>query len=50
MKFSELDRTEYPGLKDLGEGRFAYLVPLTFGRARINVTTLADPWGVKDFY
>ena len=31
-------------------GRFAYVTPLTFGRARICVTTEKDPLAVHDFY
>ena len=31
-------------------GRFGYVVPLTFGRGRINVTTISDLDGVTEFY
>ena len=40
----------FPYRKTLDEQRFAYVTPLTFGRARINVTLKYDPLGVNDFY
>ena len=30
--------------------RFAYVIPLTLGRARVNVTHVAHPWTVDDFF
>lgn len=40
----------FPHRKELPEGRFAYIVALTFQRARINVSRSDDPFGVTDFY
>ena len=40
----------YPYKKQLDSQRFAYVVPLTFGRGRICVTTFDDLYGVHDFY
>jgi hypothetical protein len=38
----------FPVRKDFPDGRFAYVVPLTFGRGRICVTTADDPLSVRD--
>lgn len=37
----------YAGPRTLPDGRLAYVIPLTFDRARINV---GDEWGVQDGY
>lgn len=37
----------YAGPKTLEDGRIAYVTPLTFGRARINI---GDEWFVEDGY
>lgn len=37
----------YAGPRDLPDGRISYVIPLTFGRARINV---GDRWSVHDGY
>lgn len=41
---------DFPFRKDLGNNLFAYICPLTFGRARINVTSVGDELGVEEFY
>ena len=50
MKFEDLEPGEFPHKRELRDGRFGYIMPLTFGRGRINVTTLEDPFSVRDFY
>ena len=53
MNFDELSTT-YPGgfphKKQLGGNELAYIVPLSLGRSRINVTTLNDLFYVHDCY
>ena len=41
---------DFPYKKELTNGRFAYIQPLTFGRWRINVTALNNVWNVHDIY
>lgn len=41
---------DFPHLKTLTNGRIAYVVPLTYGRARINVTTPEAKLFVGDFF
>lgn len=48
--FENLPEVDFPHKKDLGNERFAYVIPLTFSRARINVSTLSNPFAVGDFY
>ena len=54
MNFDDLDCQAFPYNRPLGEYRdrewFAYIIPLLFGRARINVTHLDDAYGVKEFW
>lgn len=38
----------FPHRKDFPDGRVAYVVPLTFGRGRINLTVAGDLLGVRD--
>ena len=47
---SDLPEADFPHKKLLHDGRLAYLQRLMLGRARINVTTLADCFGVHEFY
>ena len=54
MTFDDLDCCAFPFKKPLGtrDGHewFAYIIPLTFGRSRVNVTYLADAYSVREFY
>lgn len=45
----ELEK-DFPYLKDFGEGKGAYISPLTFGRARICTIDLDNPFFYHDFY
>ena len=48
--FDSLSQDKFPNKKRLNGNRFAYVIPLTFGRARINVGVIGDPYSVKEFY
>lgn len=45
-----MDDPDFPCKKDFGNGKFAYIVSLTFGRARINVAPNCCPMTVDDGY
>lgn len=36
--------------RDLPNGRRAYIIRLTYGRARICVSPKGDPWFIEDSY
>jgi len=48
--FSDLPEADFPHKTLLHDGRLAYILPLTFARARINVTSLANCWVVDEFF
>lgn len=43
-------REDFPYRKQIGENRFAYIVLLTYGRARINVASVFAPMSVDDTF
>lgn len=52
-KFEDLSESwpeGYPHKKQFDANRFAYVTPLTFGRGRINVTTMQNRLGIEQFY
>jgi len=49
-RFSDIHEADFPHATLLPGDRLAYLLPLTLGRGRINVTPLSDCLGVFESY
>jgi hypothetical protein len=41
-------RDQFPYRKDFADGRFAYVVELTYGRGRINLSKVNDQHWISD--
>lgn len=50
MTFDELPAVDFPLKKRFDGDRFAYIVLLSLGRARINITTLQKAYEIEEFY
>jgi len=37
----------FPHRRDFSDGRFAYIIPLTFGRGRINLSVVGEEMSVQ---